>query len=155
MRIRDIGLVLVLAAVTILVTHIVIAEPPNLKKEYIFEQPPARSSHIVVLDIPARDIFIEVIPEGRVELRIFYTETGETIIEETLEDVARYTLRPDKSTYLSIEVILDRDERAALTILIHGLRRDLINASTVLLMAGALLYLGSTLVSRRYGLDWL
>ncbi len=155
MRIRDIGLVLVLAAVTILVTHIVIAEPPNLKKEYIFEQPPARSSHIVVLDIPARDIFIEVIPEGRVELRIFYTETGETIIEETLEDVARYTLRPDKSTHLSIEVILDRDERAALTILIHGLRRDLINASTVLLMAGALLYLGSTLVSRRYGLDWL
>ncbi len=155
MRIRDIGLVLVLAAVTILVTHIVIAEPPNLKKEYIFEQPPARSSHIVVLDIPARDIFIEVIPEGRVELRIFYTETGETIIEETLEDVARYTLRPDESTHLSIEVILDRDERAALTILIHGLRRDLINASTVLLMAGALLYLGSTLVSRRYGLDWL
>ncbi len=155
MRIRDIGLLLALAAITILVTHIVIAEPPNLKREYIFDQPPARSSHILVIDVPARDIFIEVIPEGRVELRIFYTETGETIVEEALEDVARYTLRPDKSTYLSIEIVLDRDERAALTVLIHGLRRDLINASTILFMAGALLYLAARLASRRYGLDWL
>jgi len=154
-RIRDIGLIIVLVALTMASTHIVIAETPNLRKEYVLPQPPVRSSYVVVLDVPARDLFIEVIPEGRVELRVSDAETGEVIIEDDLEELARYTIRPDRPIYLSIEIVLDSDEKAALTVLIHGLRRDLVNTSSVLFTAGALIYLVSTLLSRRYGLDWL
>ena len=158
MKVRDLVLLIIVFSAVLFLGQYFIGEPSTFKKEYILEAAGVGKTFLILLDVPARNVDIYIIPEGHVKIMVDQVSTnGESWerMNRVFLDSERISYEFYESTYLKIMVYLDPGERVSLTLEIKGYRKDLEIIGLYTFIMSTLLYIILYIISWRYRLDWI
>ncbi len=160
MRLRDIGLIILVFGLAILISDIILSDRTPYTIEHYDEIPekiPSKEGIATFETIP-RPHIIRILTKGEVDVDIIQTSYyGEknTLFTGPVNNsitIPRNTTKP--GVYI-IKYTLDPGEKIRIELHYKERRNDIIPPSTLMITAGAITYITLTILNRKTETDWI